>query len=187
MSQAQLCLTLYSPMDCSLPGSSVHGIFLLEWVATPTPGDLPNPGTNLRTMCLVRWQPDLSHCSTCEALHREKHNIDLFTKCLFYTIWEQIFGQNFSMSEGDFKLPNKSFQIPQFAKSGFEHIKDCQSWLLKLLNLSPKHLLLAVPGLLWTKLNFWNLKCKGSRKTNSIKQHDSSKFALMILRSQFWW
>ena len=25
---AQLCLTLSDPMDCSLPGSSVHGIFL---------------------------------------------------------------------------------------------------------------------------------------------------------------
>ena len=33
---AQLCLTLSGPMDCSLPGSSVHGIFqarILEWVA----------------------------------------------------------------------------------------------------------------------------------------------------------
>ena len=33
---AQLCLTLSDPMDCSLPGSSVHGIFqarILEWVA----------------------------------------------------------------------------------------------------------------------------------------------------------
>jgi len=33
---AQLCLTLSNPMDCSLPGSSVHGIFqarVLEWVA----------------------------------------------------------------------------------------------------------------------------------------------------------
>ena len=32
----QLCLTLYDPMDCSPPGSSVHGIFQarkLEWVA----------------------------------------------------------------------------------------------------------------------------------------------------------
>ena len=31
----QLCLTLCDPMDCSLPGSSVHGIFqarVLEWV-----------------------------------------------------------------------------------------------------------------------------------------------------------
>ena len=32
----QLCPTLRDPMDCSLPGSSVHGIFqarVLEWVA----------------------------------------------------------------------------------------------------------------------------------------------------------
>ena len=34
----QTCLTLCDPMDCSLPGSSVHGIFqarILEWVAIP--------------------------------------------------------------------------------------------------------------------------------------------------------
>ena len=33
---AQLCLTLSDPMDCSLPGSSVRGIFQargLEWGA----------------------------------------------------------------------------------------------------------------------------------------------------------
>ena len=33
---AQSCLTLYNPMDCSLPGSSAHGIFqatVLEWAA----------------------------------------------------------------------------------------------------------------------------------------------------------
>ena len=44
---AQLCLTLYDPMDCNPPGSSVHGIFLariLEWAATSSPGDLPDPG-----------------------------------------------------------------------------------------------------------------------------------------------
>ena len=32
----QLCLTLSNPMDCILPGSSIHGIFqarVLEWVA----------------------------------------------------------------------------------------------------------------------------------------------------------
>ena len=32
----QSCLTLHDPMDCSLPGSSVHGIFqarVLEWGA----------------------------------------------------------------------------------------------------------------------------------------------------------
>ena len=33
---AQSCLTLHDPMDCSLPGSSTHGIFqagVLEWGA----------------------------------------------------------------------------------------------------------------------------------------------------------
>ena len=33
---AQSCLTVSHPMDCSLPGSSVHGIFqarVLEWGA----------------------------------------------------------------------------------------------------------------------------------------------------------
>ena len=33
---AQSCLTRSDPMDCSLPGSSVHGIFqarVLEWSA----------------------------------------------------------------------------------------------------------------------------------------------------------
>ena len=33
---AQLCPTPSDPMDCSLPGSSIHGIFqarVLEWVA----------------------------------------------------------------------------------------------------------------------------------------------------------
>ena len=33
---SQSCLTLHDPMDCSLPGSSVHGIFqarVLEWGA----------------------------------------------------------------------------------------------------------------------------------------------------------
>ena len=34
----QLCLALCDPIDCSLPGSSVHGILharILEWVAIP--------------------------------------------------------------------------------------------------------------------------------------------------------
>ena len=39
--------TLCNPMDCSLPGSSIHGILqarIVEWVPFPSPGDLPNPG-----------------------------------------------------------------------------------------------------------------------------------------------
>ena len=43
----QSCLTLCNPMDCSLPGSPVHGIFqarILESLPFPSPGDLPDPG-----------------------------------------------------------------------------------------------------------------------------------------------
>ena len=46
----QSCLTLCRLVDCSPPGSSVHGISqarMLEWVALPSPGGLPHPGTGL--------------------------------------------------------------------------------------------------------------------------------------------
>ena len=42
---AQSCPTLSDPMDCSLPGSSVHGIFqarVLEWVAIAFSVNLPS-------------------------------------------------------------------------------------------------------------------------------------------------
>ena len=44
---AQFCLTLCDPMDCSLPGSSVHGGFqarILEWVAITSFRGSSNPG-----------------------------------------------------------------------------------------------------------------------------------------------
>ena len=52
---AQLCPTLCDPMDCSLPGSSIHGIFqarVLEWIAISSPGDLPDPGIEPRSPVL---------------------------------------------------------------------------------------------------------------------------------------
>ena len=51
---AQLCPTLCDPMDCSSPGSSIHGIFqarILEWIAI-SPGDLPGPGIKPRSPAL---------------------------------------------------------------------------------------------------------------------------------------
>ena len=44
---AQSCPTLCDPMDCSLPGSSVHGIFqarVLEWIAISFSRDFSDPG-----------------------------------------------------------------------------------------------------------------------------------------------
>ena len=53
---ANSCLTLCDPMDCSLPGSSVHRILqarILEWVAFPPPGDLPDLWIELTSPALA--------------------------------------------------------------------------------------------------------------------------------------
>ena len=52
---AKSCPTLATPMDCTLPGSSVRGILqarILEWVAFPSSGDLLNPGIKPRSSAL---------------------------------------------------------------------------------------------------------------------------------------
>ena len=56
----QWCLTLCDPMECGLPGSSVHGISqarILEWVAMPLlQGIFPTQGLSPCLLCLLHWQ-----------------------------------------------------------------------------------------------------------------------------------
>ena len=45
---AKSYVTLCDPMDCSLPGSPVHGVLQArtpEWVAISSSGDHPDPGS----------------------------------------------------------------------------------------------------------------------------------------------
>ena len=62
---AQLCPTLCNPMDCSLPGSSVHGIFqarILEWVAIPFSRGSSGPRDWTQVSCIEGgFFPCLSH------------------------------------------------------------------------------------------------------------------------------
>ena len=54
-SVSQSCLTLCDPMDCSLPGSSVHGILqtrIVEWVAMASTGYFPNSEIKSRSPAL---------------------------------------------------------------------------------------------------------------------------------------
>ena len=54
---AQSCLTLCGPMDCSLPGISVHGIFqarILEWVATSVSRGSSQPRDQTWVDCIGR-------------------------------------------------------------------------------------------------------------------------------------
>ena len=61
---AQSCLTLCNPINCSLKGSSVHGLLqarILEWVTISSPGDLPNPGIEPRSPASQTDSLPLSH------------------------------------------------------------------------------------------------------------------------------
>ena len=49
------CPTLCNPLDCSLPDSSVCGIFqtrILEWITFSSPGNIPDPGSNQHHSCI---------------------------------------------------------------------------------------------------------------------------------------
>ena len=54
----QSCLNLCDPVDCSRPGSSVHGILqarVLEWVAMPFSRGLCWPEDRTCISCLLHW------------------------------------------------------------------------------------------------------------------------------------
>ena len=70
----QLCLTLW-PQGLWPRGSSVHGILQarrLEWVAFPSPGDLPNPGIKPRSHALqadsLKSEPPINYAVLCAML-----------------------------------------------------------------------------------------------------------------------
>ena len=70
----QACLTLCDPMDCSPPGSSVHGILqarILEWVAIPFSRNLPNPG-------IKAWSPALQTGSSLQLSHLRRTQPPIF-------------------------------------------------------------------------------------------------------------
>ena len=51
----QSCLTFCDSIDCSPPGSSIHGIFQARYwsgLPFPSPGDLPDPGIEPRSPAL---------------------------------------------------------------------------------------------------------------------------------------
>ena len=53
---AQLCPTLCDPMDCSSPGSFIHGILqarLLEWVAILFFGGSSQPKDGTQVSCIA--------------------------------------------------------------------------------------------------------------------------------------
>ena len=74
---AQSCLTLCNPMDCSLPGAFIHGIFqakILEWVATSFSrrSSWPKDWTQVSRIvgtCFTVWATISSCCTETFKMH----------------------------------------------------------------------------------------------------------------------
>ena len=58
------CLTICNPMDCDLPGFSVHGILqarIQDWVALSSSRGSSQPGDGTHVSCLLHWRWVLYH------------------------------------------------------------------------------------------------------------------------------
>ena len=78
----QSCLTLCDPMDCSLPGSSVHGIFqarVLECIAISFSRGSSGPRNWTRVSCIAGRR--LTVWATREAPEKQDRLAKMWTKC----------------------------------------------------------------------------------------------------------
>ena len=104
---AQLCLTLHDPMDCSLPGSSVHGIFqarVLEWVAIA----FSIYSLEASIFSPAVWQPDMSP---------ESAKCLLITPSLESLIWNDSVCHPRNLKLWNFGRLNSHIGIPHFLKN----------------------------------------------------------------------
>ena len=105
---AQLCPTLCNPLDCSLPGSSVHGILqarILEWVAISFSRGSSRPRDRTRVSHIVGRRFNLW------ATREETHLLLLYWLC--QSLWlcgSQQTVENSSRDGNTRLLPEKSIK-----------------------------------------------------------------------------
>ena len=90
---AQSCPTLCDPMDCSLPGSSVHGIFQARVLLCPW--DFPGKSTGVDCHFLLQgifptqgFNPGLPHCR--QKLYRLSHQESLMLVLLLLSHFSRV-------------------------------------------------------------------------------------------------
>ena len=118
---AQSCPTLFDPMDCSLPGSSVHGIFqarILEWVAISFSRGFSQPRDQTFISCVsCIGRQILYHWATREDV-REIGRYTKNNKAILKNIWK---------NRKDFKERRNSFQLTSIM-SGKTHTDLSWPW-----------------------------------------------------------
>ena len=103
---AQSCPTICNPVDCSLPGFSVHGILqarILEWVTisfsrgiSPTQGSNPGLPHCRQTLYHLSHQGSLGHVIYWGNIHPELHcssNCNSLYKLMLQSLFAQIHTQ----------------------------------------------------------------------------------------------
>ena len=118
---AQSWPTLFNPMDCSLPGSSVHGIFqarILEWVANSFSRGFSQPRDQTFISCVsCIGRQILYHWATRE----DVGEIGCYTKNNTATL------KNIWKNHKDFKERRSSFQLTSIM-SGKTHTDLSWPW-----------------------------------------------------------
>ena len=89
----QSCLTLCNSLDCSLPGSSVHGIFqarILEWVATPFFRGSSRPRNWIMVSCISsRFFTIWATSYWASLVAQSVENLPaMWGTCVQYLVWE---------------------------------------------------------------------------------------------------
>ena len=111
----QSCPALCNPMDCSPPGSSVHGILqsrLLEWVAI----------SSSRESSWPRTQTHISLCNT--VISQDSYMLFLFKFRVHYTVF---FGQKLIFLNGTYlwlAILWESSQVPDFKTFSWSVVSD---------------------------------------------------------------
>ena len=86
---AQSCLTLSDPMDCSLPGSSVHGIFqarVLEWGAIAF-SDWISDSSAFSTPSLNIWKSSVNVLLKPSLENFEHYFSSMWNECNCVVVW----------------------------------------------------------------------------------------------------
>ena len=105
---AQSCLNLRDPMDCSLPGFSIHGSFqarVLKWNTYATSTHFPcflQNRSNYKTVLYLREPPTVHHLASSNGYHGHAVSHRKI-KCVFFKPWgsnlSQFFRIQFKRSE----------------------------------------------------------------------------------------
>ena len=99
---SKLSPDLCDPMDCSLPGSSVHGIFearILQWVAISYQGLFPIQGSKLHLLHLPYWQADSLPLCHLESSGFKLYKINFFTEYIYGFLIAQLIKNPPAMQE----------------------------------------------------------------------------------------